>query len=896
MSKQVGPARDDAEQVLAVAGPMHLTETDVVLCVVRGHVDLFAQTKREGVPGGPRRHLFRVAIGGLIFGMSPSRQSSSCAQPPFGEQGASTVVEVVAVVSPNALIVPQARHMIAAGPLHAWIAQWSTIFGDSPVCRDMVPGDLAAEDRWQALHRFHRAVLDDLAETAAAELAAIEGRSRESAHRMARIWVRLAGVILPRAGTGETALDGCDDPLLSVCAAIAAAMGESIKRPVDRQAADNSHSAIVEIARVSRLRVRRVKLRGDWWRRDPGALLAWQGAERRPVAVLPIAAGRWRMVDAVTGKSRRVDARAAGELAADAVVFYRSLPAGRPSFRDGAAFALRQGRADLLRVLLAGLALGLLSLAAPIIARVIIDSIIPDAATTQIAFGVAGLALASMATIAFQVFQNIATLRIESRLDATLQAAIIDRMLRLPTGFFRRYPRGELAERGLAVPAMRRALAGRVVRMLANLFALLNLLLMVWYDAVLGSIAIGFTLIRAVVIVRTTIARLERERPLAALQAKVSGLLLQLVVGLGKLKAADAAGRALERWSRLFSEQKRLTFDSLRLANDQTVTDTVLGLIGALTIFALIDLPAIGEPGVDSGRIVALLTAFGLASTAVSNLAAIVGESLVAVPAWERLAPVLAEPLEPGSDGEQPGPLSGNIEFQGVTFRYLDDGPPILDEVSFTVAAGECVAIVGPSGSGKSTIFRLLLGFEPLERGRILIDGKAIDRLDLAALRRQLGVVLQQTDRLGHTIYDTICGGGGLPIDRAWEAARLAGVADEILAMPMGMHTVLTGGITPLSGGQRQRLMIARALVHRPRILLLDEATSALDNVAQAAVTASLGKIDATRLIIAHRMSTVETADRIMVLSGGRIVQEGPFDALARQPGIFAQLIRQQLL
>jgi ABC-type bacteriocin/lantibiotic exporter with double-glycine peptidase domain len=236
------------------------------------------------------------------------------------------------------------------------------------------------------------------------------------------------------------------------------------------------------------------------------------------------------------------------------------------------------------------------------------------------------------------------------------------------------------------------------------------------------------------------------------------------------------------------------------------------------------------------------------------------------------------------------------MEFEGVAFRYIPGSAPVLSDIGFRVATGEYVAIVGPSGAGKSTIFRLLLGFEAPDAGRILLDGKALHTLDVTAVRRQMGVVLQDAKINSGTLYENICGGVELPVDRVWEAAQHAGIEEDIRAMPMGMHTVINEGFTSLSGGQQQRLMIARALAHWPRILLLDEATSALDNHTQALVMASLGRLKLTRLVIAHRLSTVKDADRIIVLVGGKIVQTGTFDELCAAPGKFAELALRQLI
>jgi len=314
-----------------------------------------------------------------------------------------------------------------------------------------------------------------------------------------------------------------------------------------------------------------------------------------------------------------------------------------------------------------------------------------------------------------------------------------------------------------------------------------------------------------------------------------------------------------------------------------------------LVIFAGVG-QGIGSLALDTGRFLAFFAAFGQSLVAMGAMAEAIGESLIAIPRLDRLRPLITEPAEIAEVRNPPGELSGALELGQVTFRYDPSGPAVLQKVSLQVSKGEYVALVGPSGSGKSTIFRLLLGFEKPESGIVFFDGKAINTLDISAIRRQIGVVLQNGKLASGNLYENICGGAQLPLEQAWEAARLAGLDADIEAMPMGMHTVIAEGMNTLSGGQRQRLMIARALVHHPRILLFDEATSALDNRTQAIVSASLARLNVTRIVIAQRLSTVKSADRIVVLSAGEIVQSGTFATLVAAPGMFADFAKRQLL
>ncbi len=263
---------------------------------------------------------------------------------------------------------------------------------------------------------------------------------------------------------------------------------------------------------------------------------------------------------------------------------------------------------------------------------------------------------------------------------------------------------------------------------------------------------------------------------------------------------------------------------------------------------------------------------------------------------WQGLRSILTARPEVDDSKLHPGRLRGALAVDNVTFRYRANGPMILDGVSIRARPGECIALTGPSGSGKSTLLNLILRFEIPHSGAIQLDGRELSSLDINAVRRQIGVVTQDGRIMAGSIFESICCGGVNTMEEAWEAARSAGLAEDIEAMPMGMHTVVSEGGANLSGGQRQRLLIARALVLKPSILIFDEATSALDNRTQAIVAESLRRLKATRILVAHRLSTLRHADRIFVIEKGRVVQEGRYDELANEPGLFARLVSRQKL
>ena len=346
-------------------------------------------------------------------------------------------------------------------------------------------------------------------------------------------------------------------------------------------------------------------------------------------------------------------------------------------------------------------------------------------------------------------------------------------------------------------------------------------------------------------------------------------------------------------WQQVLRRRLQTIEDALLVVN------TALPTLAALVLFwcaarLLAATPEGTAPALTTGTVLAFYTAFGTFSNGATTLSTTIIDILDIATLWERAKPILAAPLEVDAGKLDPGRLAGKIALEHVTFRYRPDGPAILDDLSLAVEPGEFIALVGPSGGGKSTIVRLLLGFETPESGTVYYDDQDLSRLDVYAVRRQIGVVLQQSSLMAATIFDNIAGGARISMDEAWEAARAAGLAEDIAAMPMGIHTYISEGGGNLSGGQRQRLLIARALVCQPRLLLFDEATSALDNRTQAIVTTSLDRLRVTRLVIAHRLSTIRRATRIYVLAGGRIVQQGRFEELAHQEGLFAQLMARQ--
>jgi NHLM bacteriocin system ABC transporter ATP-binding protein len=881
-----------AGQTLALDArrPLRLDGADEVFLVSKGVVDLFAQPRYPGSTAA-RTHLFRVESGGVMLGLSSAGAETSR-------------IEILAVGGQGSEVRRLARSRVAdAALIGAWVRRLSGALGEAaPGLQDQVefgagPRQRLSADDWRAVDRFHAAALSRLAERldqgAQADAARLGRRTARAADLSTRLVGELAQIIVPRDGPAPPA-DVIDDPLFSACRMVADALGVEVRRPAGPAADRQDFRAIGEIARASRLRTRRTLLRAGWWRQDAGPLVAWIGQDRQPAAILPVARGGYVLVDPGSGARRRVDETLAQSVSLEAATFYQPLPDGDLSVGALLSWMAPRARTDIARILLAATALAIIGLTGPVVTALLVDGAIPRSDLGQLAFCAAALLMAAVGAAGLQAVQGVATLRLSGVADWMLQAAVMDRLLRLPATFFKTYTAGDLADRVLGVAEIRQVLTGRAIGgVLAGVFCLFGLGLMFAFDARLALVAAVLILIQGVVIVTVSMARLRHERLYFDLHGKTHGLVLQLLTGIGKLRVASATTRALAQWVRSFSQQKGHFVTSQRIGARLTAFQAGFPTLASLIVFGL----AVREPqGIDTGRFLAFFAAFGQSLAAVASLGAAVGEILIAAPFFARLRPVLAASVEAPGPANSAAEISGAVELSHVSFRYAESGAMVLDGLSLAVEPGEFVALVGPSGGGKSTIFRLMLGFEKARSGAILFDGRTIDMLDIAAVRRQVGVVLQNGKLTSGSIFENICGAVQVPIEQAWEAARHAGLDADIEAMPMGMHTVVNEGVSTLSGGQRQRLMIARALVHRPRLLLFDEATSALDNRTQSIVGGSLAKLGVTRIVIAHRLSTVRDADRIIVIAGGAVAQAGTYDTLNNQPGPFADLARRQLV
>lgn len=755
---------------------------------------------------------------------------------------------------------------------------------------------LAAGQVPAALDRFHALAVDMLPMalrlTAVDELNRLRARAAKNRRAGEMAVEALSGVLGRHAHAAEMPVS--EQPLVLALAHLGAHLGFEVRLPARRDDEDRLVD-LAALAQASRLRTRLVRLEPEWWTRDSGAFLLLRPYPLTPLALLP-GRGGYQLYDPDIRAARPLAADVAAGLAGEAYVLYPALPDRALSVKDLGLTILRARARELLTIAGGTLLAGVLAMSVPLAMAYLLDSVIPDENLLKV-FQVAG-ALAALGGMSFvlRVATQLTALRIEGLEGARLQAAVMDRMLRLPTGFFRAYTTGDLGTRVMAISRLEKALtASMVSSVTTGMMALVSYVLMLAYSWRLGLVAILLTLLLAAITYGLGMLRVRAERTAIAQDARMSGLTLELAAGITKLRLAAAEDRAFLRWARLYAGASRAQYEADRAQGLLETVSSGYLLFALAVLFAICVYGGLAD-AIGLGLLVAFVSAFTGALEGLQGLAVTAVELASLAPIVEHARPILQARPEMDTETADPGELSGSIELSRLTFQYHADAPRIFDDFSLSIRPGEFIAFVGPSGTGKSTLLRLLLGFEKPASGVVLYDGVDLAGLDAQAVRRQCGVVLQNGRLMPGTLMDNILGSAThLGPDAAWEAARQMALDEDIRHMPMGIYTVVTDGGSGLSGGQVQRLLLARAIVGKPRIMMLDEATSALDNRTQAAVTESLNRISGTRLVIAHRLSTVERADRIIVLNNGRVAEEGSYGELMARGGFFSTFARRQL-
>jgi NHLM bacteriocin system ABC transporter ATP-binding protein len=683
------------------------------------------------------------------------------------------------------------------------------------------------------------------------------------------------------------------DQLLAACQRIGPYLGVEFRSPPPsyRLGVD----PMTAIAMAAGVRHRRVVLPRGWQRRASSAIVAFRAHDGAPLAIVPRPDGRYNAYDPITRAERVLDDAIVASLGPVAFEVYPPLPNRPLTLRDLLAVGLRHQRRTIVVLAVAGAVGGLLALALPVTTQRVFNSFIPDDNIGAISWTAAFLLVTVVSGGFLAYARSMAVVRLSGNLDGVLQAGVWDRLLGLPTTFYTNYSTGDLTSRAYGVNAINAILSNATVSaVVSTVFGVFSLALLFAYSVELALFALAGVVVIGTVLGLLSARQVRYQRVVYSEQGRIFGRLFQLLQGLDKIRIAGREIPAFGQWSVLFARQQTANY---RSGVVYCWLATVIGATPLMLSMLLVVVVAVPmHAGLTTGTFVAFVTALAQFTTAATQLNFALVASITVIPLYERLRPVVEAVPEDTGNSDDPGLLSGHIRFENVFFRYAPGADLTLKGVTLEFKPGQNVAIVGPSGAGKSTLVRLLLGFETPEKGSVLYDEKNLASLSARMVRRQVGVVLQDSKPMPGDLLSNIIGNSALTEDDAWRAAESAGLADDIRRMPMGMRTLVSENGATFSGGQVQRLMIARAIAHRPRIVFFDEATSALDNETQEGVTEAVNALDATRIVIAHRLSTIRNADYLYVINDGVVVQQGTYDELlADSDGLFSELVRRQL-
>ena len=709
-------------------------------------------------------------------------------------------------------------------------------------------------------------------------LALDSGFDAEEAAQNARLSERIKGrEALPEDASGLSAALAC----------AAADLNNASVRQVPQ--GNNDFADVAMLARLAGFRATQVILPPGWTRDDRGPMMlrARQGGA--------VKYARWSARGYCDGDGGLISGGEAQNLDSLSWRLFAPLSEDVSSFTGMAASVLKGLKAEIGLIITAGLGTALLGLLVPLATGWLFNDIVPvGAGGLLLSVGIA-LLVAALVTASFAIVRALAISRVSGRGAPNMAAGIADHVLRLPARFFKTLSAGDFNQRIESLEGIRELVTNTILSAgLTFVFSFVYLVLLFTYDARLALAGLALTLVYAAGVAISRAFQIAPLREAAARSGKLAGLTFEILEGLPKLRTAAAEPRALARWKAAYRDELAAHAKSERIGNHFTAFADGWHIVTMMGMFATAALLAVSD--VAPGAFIALLAAFGSFQASVASFCEALLEIYTNSALAERARPILQAEPETGTGRADPGKLSGAIQASGLSFAYGEGLAPLIDGLSFDIRAGEHLAIVGGSGSGKSTILRLLLGFERPSTGSLTYDGQELTSLDPSRVRAQIGVVMQSSQLFAGSIQDNVRGASGASLEQCAAAAGRAGLAPDLAEMPMGLYTPITEGAGTLSGGQRQRILIARAIVADPAILFFDEATSALDNLTQAVVAHTLDSLGATRITIAHRLSTVRNADRICVLERGKFVETGDFESLMRANGKFAELARRQLM
>ena len=636
---------------------------------------------------------------------------------------------------------------------------------------------------------------------------------------------------------------------------------------------------------------RTVKLEKGWYKDAIGALLGTR-KDGTVVALLPRRFFGYSYYDETTGREVRLNSTTEEEIEETAICFYKPFPAKKlniPTMLRYVIGCVPVSAYGLVIIMM--LLTTLVGMISPRITHIIFDEVIPSKSMRLFWAVIVFSVCLSISTMLMGILKSLIDGRVSTQMSMSIQSATMARVLSLPAEFFKKYSAGELSTKLQYFNSLCSTLySSFMVTGLGSIFSLIYITQVFTYAPALVFPSLCITVATLGFSIFNTFIQMKNSRQSMEVSGKKNGLTYALLTGIQKIKLSGSERRAFTRWTKVYAEEVRTTYGiPLAILLSGTI-GMAISLTGTIVMYYF----AV-QSGVSVADYYAFTAAYGMVSGAFSSLVGIGLQAANIRPTLEQVKPIMEAVPEISEDKKVVTRVSGGIELNNVSFRYNESMPWVLNNLSLKIKPGQYVAIVGKTGCGKSTLLRLLLGFETAQKGAVYYDGKNIDTLDLKSLRKKIGVVMQNGKLFHGDIFSNITiAAPWLTLGDAWEAAELADIAEDIRAMPMGMHTIIAEGSGGISGGQRQRLMIARAIAPKPKILMFDEATSALDNITQRKVSEALDGLKCTRIVIAHRLSTIRHCDRIIVLDGGKIIEDGTYDELLAMDGFFTELVKRQ--
>lgn len=688
------------------------------------------------------------------------------------------------------------------------------------------------------------------------------------------------------------------NPLYDTCELIGSYLQLHFNANVKDDPSKPIRERVEELCFDSYVYQRPITLRLNWWKKNVDPFLGFSKNEKNPLALLPYKRS-YRIVDTKKSTTETVNETTNNEVSPHAFEFFRSFPfKSTLSSGDIWRFISHRKLHLVTGVFLLSMLMSCFNLFFPFFYSLLFNSIIPNGDVSLLIQLFLGMTVIIIGNDMFSLGREYMLLHLDRTSDREFESAIWQRILDLPLRFFRKTSIGDLLIQIFSVNEIRKNFSGKGLRIvLDSLFSMIYLIPMFYFSFWLSIAGIAILFVSTLFSSWTFVKNLNFQKKILKLRAKLNDQTLQLLRGITKIRIFGAESLIFVLWEKIFYPIKRQEWLMQRINN---VTDTVnftITSLGTLAIYATAILLLQKDSSmlnIDMGTFLAFLASFGPFSIAMGNLNKTVLESAELIPLWEKSQSLLKVPIETDFAKDKPVQIRGNVQIDHISFRYDKNGPFILNNISLDVKEGEFIGIIGPSGCGKSTLIRLLIGFEPVEKGAIYYDNKDLGTLNLRQLRKQIGIVLQTSSLIDGTLRENIAANGFYSDDEILEALTLAGFEEDLKLLPMGIHTAIIDRGNTFSGGQKQRLLIARALISKPKLLILDEATNSLDSKTQAHLIRMQEKLKVTRIVVAHRLSVLKNADKIYVLNQGTIEDVGSFDELKARSGSFANILAKQ--